>query len=78
MWTEDKSDVECKAIKANRGSGLSAAGSSSAVSVRACVYSTHWLRLQGGMGSERSWQGGERELFDCFVYTVRPLLELGQ
>lgn len=47
MATEDKSDVECKAIKANSGLGLSAA-----VSVHVCVHG-RCLRLEGGMGTER-------------------------
>lgn len=72
MATEDESDVECKAIKANSGLGLSAAGCSSAVSVHVCGH-TPCLRLQG----DSFWRrGGVRELFDCFVYTIRPLLEL--
>lgn len=51
MATEDKSDVECKAIKANSGLGLSAA-----VSVHVCVHG-RCLRLEGGMGTERLWRG---------------------
>lgn len=68
--TEDESDVEYEAIKANSGWGLSAAGCSSAVSVNVCGH-TPCLRLQGG-----SFWWGVRELFDCFVCTIRPLLEL--
>lgn len=38
LMDQNKSDVECNAIKASSGSGLCAAGSSSAVSVHVCVY----------------------------------------
>lgn len=65
MLIEVYSCLAFKAAKAKKGSGFSAAGYSHAVSL--CVY-IYTLALPTG-------QDG-RELLDCFVHTLGPLMGL--
>lgn len=75
MLIEVYSCLAFKAAKAKKGSGFSAAGYSHAVSL--CVY-IYTLALP--TGQDGKWKvltgGGGRELLDCFVHTLGPLMGL--